>query len=70
MKARKLKLGINMEDDGWMYHAYQKRGQGPIALGVISLGSIFFWIYYAFYLLHSVLEDLLQGNFYHTSSAG
>ena len=36
MKARKLKLGINM-DNGWMYHAYQNRGQGPITLGVMFL---------------------------------
>ena len=41
MKARKLKLGKNM-DNGWMYHAYRKGGQGPIALGLISLDSIFF----------------------------
>ena len=57
--------------NGWMYPAYQKRGQGPIALGVISLSSIFFFsIYYAFCLSHSVLVDLLQGNLYHTCSAG
>ena len=37
IKARKLKLGINM-DNGWMYHAYRIRGHGPITLGVIFLG--------------------------------
>ena len=36
MKARKLKLGTNM-DNGWMYHAYWKRGQGPTTLGVMFL---------------------------------
>ena len=30
MKARKLKLGINM-DNGWMYCAYRSRGQWPIS---------------------------------------
>ena len=30
-------------DNGWMYRAYRKRGQGLIALGVISLDSIFFF---------------------------
>ena len=29
MKARKLKLVINM-DNGWMHHAYRRRDQGPI----------------------------------------
>ena len=28
MKARKLKLGINMVNE-WVYRAYQNRGQGP-----------------------------------------
>ena len=36
MKARKLKLGINM-DSRWMYRAYQNWGQGPITLGDIFL---------------------------------
>ena len=69
MKARKLKLGINL-DNGWLYCAYRIWGLRPIALAVISLDSIFFSIYYAFCLFHSVLVDLLQGNFYHTCSAG
>ena len=54
MKARKLKLGINM-DNGWMYSAYRKRGQGPIALRVISLEGIFFFhfiMYFAYYILY------------------
>ena len=37
MKARKLKVCINMDNDG-MYCVYQKRGQGS-TLGVMSLGS-------------------------------
>ena len=37
MKARKLKVCINM-DNGWMYRVYQNRGQGSIILGVMSLG--------------------------------
>ena len=36
MKARKLKLGINM-DNGWLYLAYRNRGQGPTTLGVMFL---------------------------------
>ena len=36
MKARKLKLGINM-DNGWVYHAYLYRAKGPITLGVMFL---------------------------------
>ena len=37
MKARKLKVGINM-DNNWMYCVYWNRGQGFITLGVMSLG--------------------------------
>ena len=37
MKARKLKSGINMDND-WMYCVYRNRGQGSITLGVMSLG--------------------------------
>ena len=37
MKARKLKVRINMDND-WMYYVYQNRGQGFITLGVTSLG--------------------------------
>ena len=47
MKARKLKLGINI-DNGWMYCAYRKRGKGPVALGVISLDNNIILVYYAF----------------------
>ena len=36
MKARKLKVGMNMEND-LMYRVYQNRGQGPITLGVLDL---------------------------------
>ena len=37
MKAIKMKLGKNM-DNGWMYHAYQNRGQEPITHRVRFLG--------------------------------
>ena len=37
MKARKLKVRINMDND-WMYSVYWNRGQGFITLGVMSLG--------------------------------
>ena len=37
MKARKLKVRVNMDND-WMYCVYRNRGQGSITLGVISLG--------------------------------
>ena len=36
MKARKLKVCINMNND-WMYCVYQNRDQGSITLGVMSL---------------------------------
>ena len=36
MKARKLKVHINMGDD-WMYCVYRNRGQGSITHGVMSL---------------------------------
>ena len=36
MKARKLKVRINMDND-WMYSEYWNRGQGSITLGVMSL---------------------------------
>ena len=39
MTARKLKLGINM-DNGWMYRAYSNKSQGPITLGVMFLSRI------------------------------
>ena len=32
MKARKLKVHINMDND-WMYCVYRNRGQGSITLG-------------------------------------
>ena len=37
MKARKLKVRINMDND-WMYCVYQNRGKGFITLGGLSLG--------------------------------
>ena len=37
MKARKLKVHIDMDND-WMYRVYPNRGQGSITLGVMSLG--------------------------------
>ena len=37
MKARKLKVCINMDSD-WMYSVYWNRGQRIITLGVMSLG--------------------------------
>ena len=37
MKARKLKVGINMDND-WMYCVYRNRGQRSITLGVMPLG--------------------------------
>ena len=37
MKASKLKVRINMDND-WMYIVYWNRGQGFITLGVMSLG--------------------------------
>ena len=36
MKARKLKVCINMDND-WLYSVYWNKGPGPITLGVISL---------------------------------
>ena len=35
MKARKLKVCINMDND-WMYCVYQNRGQGSITVVVMS----------------------------------
>ena len=40
MKARKLKVCINMDND-WMYSVNWDRGQGSITLGVIYLGRFF-----------------------------
>ena len=37
MKARKLKVRINMDND-WMHPVYQNKGQGSITLGVTSRG--------------------------------
>ena len=37
MKARKLKVGIHMDND-WMYFVYRNRGQGSLTLGVTPLG--------------------------------
>ena len=39
MKARKLKVRINM-DNGWMYSVYWNRGQGCITIEVMSLGRL------------------------------
>ena len=38
IKARKLKVRINMDND-WMYSVYWNRGQGLVSLGVMSLGK-------------------------------
>ena len=44
MKARKLKVYINMDND-WMYCVYQNRDQCSINLGVMSMFIITrFWI--------------------------
>ena len=40
MKARKLKVCINMDND-WMYRVYWNRCEGSITLGVMSLGRLF-----------------------------
>ena len=37
MKARKLKIRINRDND-WIYSVYWKKGQGSIPFGVMSLG--------------------------------
>ena len=37
MKAGKLKILINMDND-WMYQVYGNRDEGSIILGVMSLG--------------------------------
>ena len=37
MKARKVKIPINMDSD-WMYRVYLNRDQGSITLGDMSLG--------------------------------
>ena len=37
MKARKLKVRINVDND-WMYSVYWNRSQGSITLRVMSLG--------------------------------
>ena len=37
MKARKLKVHINMDND-WMYHVYRNRGKRSITFVVMSLG--------------------------------
>ena len=47
MKARKLKVGIIMDND-WMYCVYRNRGQGSINLGVKSLGRFSKKIYMHF----------------------
>ena len=38
MKARKLKVRIDMDND-WMYRIYPNRGQGSITLRLMSLGG-------------------------------
>ena len=52
MKARKLKVSLNMNND-WMYRVYPNRGQGSITLGVISLGRF-----------SKKLKCILLDNFY------
>ena len=52
MKARKLKVRINMDND-WMYCVSCNRGQGSITLGVTSLGRF-----------SKEIKCVLLGNFY------
>ena len=52
MKARKLKVPINMDND-WMYRVYRNSGQGFITLRVISLGRF-----------SKQLKCILLNNFY------
>ena len=53
MKASKLKVRINMDND-WMYPVTWNRGHGSIALGVTSLGR----------LSKQKLKCILLNNFY------
>ena len=48
MKARKQKLGINMES-GWIYSAYHNRGQGLSPL-IVFFQFIMHFAYYILYL--------------------
>ena len=52
MKARKLKVCINMDND-WMYSVYQNWDQGFITSGVMSLGRF-----------SKKLKCILLNNFY------
>ena len=52
MKARKLKVRINMDND-WLYQVYWNRGQGSITLVVMSLGRF-----------AKKLKCILLNNFY------
>ena len=52
MKARKLKVCINMDND-WMYSVHWNKGQGSITLGVTSLGRF-----------SKKLKCILLSNFY------
>ena len=60
MKARKLKLGINM-DNGWMYCAYRNEGwnQGPITLGVMFLSRFSHLCIY----FHQCFRNTFLGNY-------
>ena len=60
MKARKLKLGINI-DNGWMYRAYRNRGQGPIFLGVMFLSRFSHSCIYLSSMKHS--RNTFPGNY-------
>ena len=67
MKARKLKVCINMDNDS-MYCVYQNKGQGYITLGVMSLDRfskfkmhfaykfLCLWLYFNETLPHLVSE--------------
>ena len=52
MKARKLKVCINMDND-WMYNVYWNNGQGATTLVVMSIGRFF-----------KKLKCILLNNFY------
>ena len=56
MKARKLKLGINM-DNGWMYCSYRNRGQGLITHRVMFLSR---FSHLCIYLYWSLMKNFLN----------
>ena len=58
MKARKLKLGINM-DNRWMQGVYGSRGQGPITHRVMFLSR---FSHLCIYMYLSLMKNFL-GNY-------